>query len=118
MHSRTALEPRVRPFLVTLAFALGLGATAGAAGDYRAEILEQVIRPCFEHLARRHGGEGLAPEAVAEAMIARYSKDLAALVESINGQLESDPTAVARRQIYRIALRTCIRQGAATSGME
>ena len=59
-----------------------------------------------------------SPEAVADAMIARYSKDLAALVESIDGQLESDPPAVARRQIYRVALRACLRQGAATPGME
>ena len=101
-----------------LTLVLSLGATAGAAGDYRAEIVEQVIRPCFEHLARRHGGDGVSPEAVADAMIARYSKDLAVLVESIDGQLESDPPAAARRQIYRVALRACLRQGAATLGME
>ena len=118
MHSKTALEPRVRPFLAALAFALGFGATASAAEDYRAEILEQVIRPCFVRLADRHPGEGVTPEAVADAMIAGYSKELPALVESTNEQLESNPPAVARRQIYRVALRTCIRQGAATLGMK
>ena len=98
------------PRVAALAIVLFLSVPATVAADYRAEILEQVIRPCFEQLARRHGGEGVTPEAAAEAMIARYSKDLAALVESINGQLESDPPAVARRQIYRVALRTCIRR--------
>ena len=105
------------PKTAILALVLCLGATEAVAADYRAEILEQVIRPCFVRLADRHPGEGVSPEAVAEAMMTRHAKELAALIESINGQLESDPPAVARRQIYRIALRACIRQGAVALGL-
>ena len=96
-----------------LAFALTLGGAGAGAGDYREEIVEQVIRPCLLHLARLRPVEGVSPEAIAEAVIARRSRELGRIVDGIDREIASDTPAVARRQIYRIALRSCIRQGAA-----
>ena len=96
-----------------LAFALTLGALPADAGDYREEIMEQVIRPCILHLSRLRPVEGVSPEVIAEAVMARRSRDLARIVDGIDREIASDTPAVARRQIYRIALRSCLRQGAA-----
>ena len=90
-------------------------ATAAAgADDYRPEILEHVIWPCLLHLARQQPVEGASPEAMAEAVGILRARELAHLIDNINRQLDSNPPAVARRQIYRVALRSCIRQGAAS----
>lgn len=104
------------PKAAALAFALTLSSTAAGAEDYRTEIMAQVIDPCFLRLARLRPAEGVSPEAMAEAMMLLHREGLANLVESINRQLDGNPPTVARRQIYRIALRTCIRQGAASLG--
>ena len=100
-----------------LAVALTLGAIPAGAGDYRAEIMVQVIRPCFVELARHRLGAGVSREAAVDAVIARNRQAVERLVDRINGQLENDPPAVARRQIYRVALRSCLRQGAAALGL-
>ena len=70
-----------------------------------------MIRPCLLHLARLRPVEGVSAEAV--AVIARRSRELARIVNGIDGEIARDTPTVARRQIYRIALRSCIRQGAA-----
>ncbi len=99
-----------------LAVALSLSAAAAGAADYRAEIVAQAIEPCFLHPTRQRPAEARSPEAMARALMLLHAEELAKVVDSINRQLESDPPAVARRQIYRVALRACSRQGTATLG--
>ncbi|MCY4551021.1 MAG: hypothetical protein OXC28_21920 [Defluviicoccus sp.] len=104
------------PKATALAIALTLSAAAARAGDYRAEIMDHVIEPCFLRLAQQRPAVGRSPEAAARAMMLQHGKGLSTLVDSIDRQLSSNPPPVARRQIYRIALRACLRQGAARFG--
>ena len=99
------------------ACSLSLSAASASAPDYRAEIMAQVIEPCLMHLARQQLAEGVFPEAMAREMMLLHRDELEKLVGRIDRQLESNPPAVARRQIYRVALRACLRQGAAVFRM-
>ena len=101
------------PAVAALALALAAAAPSGTA-DFRAEIVAQVIRPCLVRLARRYPTGEVSPEALADALIARNPKALERLVDRIEWQIAHDLPAPARRQIYRVALRFCLRQGAAS----
>ena len=100
-----------RPSVAMLAFALIAHAAPAGAEDYRTDIQAHLIEPCFLHLAARQPREGVSPEAMAKTMLLLNAEALSDLVDSIDRQLESDPPAAARRQIYRVALRACLRQG-------
>lgn len=104
------------PRVAALALALALGALPAGAADYRKEIVAHVIDPCFLRLAHQRPIEGLSPETTARVMTMKYADELDRLVDRIGWQIAVDTPAVARRQIYRVALRSCIRQGGAIFG--
>jgi len=82
---------RAAPKAAALAIALTPSATAARAGDYRIEIKDQVIEPCFLQLARQGPAMGRSPEAMARAMMLHRADGLVEVVEAIDRQLAGDP---------------------------
>ena len=77
--------------------------------DFRAEIMEHVINPCWLDMAHRHNTvEGLSDEAFAMAAQMANPETVEEMVQGVSSLLRADQTEDERTTIYNLALGVCI----------
>lgn len=92
----------------SLAICLWLGVPAVYAQDYRAEIMSEVIDPCYLAIIRHEGGiEGMSEREALEILKLMQTQNTESMSNSIL-PLVRGKDLDSRKALYRIFLKTCI----------
>lgn len=97
--------------LAIAAATMMIGVTAHGK-DYRAEIMDNVVKPCFLTIATVQPEiEGVSREQMAMMAMAIASDGIEQIVLGINVLLKHDPRLELREALYEIALESCVIDG-------
>ena len=89
----------------------GLPASTATTGDLRAEIMQNVVDPCYLAIAQRHDSGGLSIEEFAALAKMANPVPIDGMVEAVSTLLTDDQTKEQRAFIFQIARQTCINAG-------
>ena len=76
--------------------------------DYRDEIMEHVVHPCYLDIARRNTVEGISPEAYAAILLVMVPDDVNKMVQSVTTLVASLETFEERAVLYNMSRMLCI----------
>ena len=86
----------------------GVSATPVALVDYRAEIMEYVVDPCYLDMALRNPVEGVSPEQLAELAKMVSAKSVNEMVESLQPLVAKLDELEQRRVFYAMGKKVCV----------
>ena len=99
----------MRKFIVgALVAALTLCAAKVSAQDYRAEIMEHVIDPCYLFMAIQNPVDGVSPKQMADMVKALKPGNVEQMISGVNLMLKNNPSVATRMALYKLSLQVCI----------
>ena len=97
----------IRPLVMGTAIAL-LAAQASAR-DYREEIMQYVVDPCYLAMAEGKTVKGVSPAELAALVKSLNKKPIEDTVAAVNRLLRNDPGFETRKRVYDLSLDMCVR---------
>ena len=87
----------------------GVSAIPVAQVDYRGEIMEHVVHPCYLDIARRNTLEGITPEDYAALLLVIAANSVEEMVQQVTTLVAQLETLEERSMVYNMGRMLCIR---------